>query len=96
MKKFYFVIFLIIVYVYFRSDQISDVEEVCSIFHEGTTVEDFDGIEDTYSVKQIRSFNKNKIEKQTITFCAVLTVCDCSCNLEILNNKVVKAEVVWY
>lgn len=81
-------------YVYFINKQISDIEEVCSLFPEGAVVGDLKEIENNYSVKLMGPFAvEDKPETQQALFCAVLTMCDTSCRVEFQNNKVIKAEV---
>jgi hypothetical protein len=81
-------------YVYSINDQISDVEEVCSLFPEGAVVGDLKAIENSYSVKLMGPFGvKDKPGTQQAIYCAVLTMCDTSCSVEFQNNRVIKAEV---
>lgn len=81
-------------YVYFINNQISDIEELCSLFPEGTVVGDLKEIENNYSVKLMGPFAvEDKPETQQALFCAVLTMCDTSCRVEFKNDKVIKAEV---
>ncbi len=80
-------------YVYSINDQISDIEEVCSLFPEGAFVGDLKEIENKYSVKLMGPFDvKDKPATQQAIFCAVLTMCDTSCWVEYQNNRVIKAE----
>ena len=81
-------------YIYSINDQISDIEEVCSLFPEGTVVEDLKEIEINYSVKLMGPIDvKDKPGTQQAIFCAVLTMCDTSCRVEIKNDRVIKAGV---
>ncbi len=81
-------------YVYSINDQISDIDEVCSLFPEGMAVGDLKEIENNYSVKLMGPFDvKDKPGTQQAIFCAVLTMCDTSCSVEFQNNRVIKAGV---
>jgi hypothetical protein len=81
-------------YIYSMNEQISDINEVCSLFPEGADVGDLREIENSYSVKLMGPFDvKDKPGRHQALFCAVLTMCDTSCWVEYQNNRVIKAEV---
>ena len=81
-------------YIYFFNKQISDVEKVCSLFPEGAIVGNLKEIENNYSLQLMGPFAvQNKPKVQKAIFCASLTMCDRSCNVEFQNDRVIKAEV---
>lgn len=81
-------------YIYSINKQISDIEEVCSLFPTGTEVGDLKKIESKYSVKLMGPFAvEDKPQTQQALFCAVLTMCDTFCRVEFQNKKVIRAEV---
>ncbi len=88
------IVFGIGAYIYSINDQITDIEEVCSLFPEGAAVGDLKEIENKYSVKLMGPFDvKEKSGTQQAIYCAVLTMCDTSCRVEFQNETVIKAVV---
>lgn len=82
------------VYIYCLNGQISDIEEVCSLFPEGTAPGVWKDIEEQYSVKLMGPFEiSDKTGVERVIFCAHLTMCDTSCNIEYQDNKVIKSGV---
>lgn len=82
------------VYIYCFNGQISDIDEVCSLFPEGAAPGDWKAIEDRYSVKlmgPVEVSDNPGVER--VIFCAHLTMCDASCNIEYQDNKVTKSGV---
>lgn len=81
-------------YVYAVNDQITDIEEVCSLFPAGADIGDLKALENRYSVKLMGPFDvDNKPGAQQALFCAVLTMCDTSCWVEYQHNRVIRAQV---
>lgn len=80
-------------YVYLLSDQVSNVGKVCSIFLKEAPVGNLKQIAMNYSLDLRGPITvKNKPDTQMAIFCAPLTLCDSSCNIEFQNGQVVKAE----
>ena len=81
-------------YAYLFYKQISDVEEVCSLFPTGQVVGNLEEIENNYSLQLMGPFAVNdKPQTQQAIFCASITMCDTSCSIEFQNNRVTRAEV---
>lgn len=90
---FTFIIIAIGAYIYAISDQISDAEEICSLYPKGTVVSDFREIEKKTSLRLMRPYDAtDKERKQTVLFCATLTMCDTSCSFDVLDSRVIQAK----
>ena len=82
------------IYIFCLNDQNSDIDEVYSLFPEGAAPGDWKGIEDRYSVKPMGPVEvPDKPGVEQVIFCAYLTMCDTSCNIEYQDKKVTKSGV---
>ena len=82
------------IYISCLYGQVSDVDELCSLFPEGATSANWKGVEDRYSVKLMGPIEvPDKPGVERVIFCAYLTMCDTSCNIEYRDNKVTKSGV---
>ena len=82
------------IYISCLNGRISDINEVCSLFPEGAAPGDWKGIENRYSVKLMGPVEvPDKPGVERVIFCAHLTMCDTSCNIEYQDNNVTKSGV---
>ncbi len=76
-------------YVYSINKQISDVNEVCSLFPKGAKIGDLKEVEKRYSVRLRGPYEaKERPNSQFAIFCAHLTMCDAACMVEFKNGIV--------
>jgi len=80
-------------YIWSIQVQTRDVAEFCSTYPEGSRAEDFFTVAERYSGNLMGEHKfTDKDRPQQFVYCAPLTMCDVSCNVEIENGVVTKSE----
>jgi len=85
------------IYMYFYSQQIAHVEEICRTNKAGNKRPAYETFEKNYSVK-LRGpfkFDRNSDQKQIIV-CAHLTMCDTGCNIIFTENEIIESTLLGY
>ena len=63
---------------------------LCDRYSVGTRIEDVEILDGTFFLSPMGSFDPNNPAAQEVIFCAMMTMCDVSCSLEI-EDQVVKS-----
>lgn len=80
------------IYAFFTFAQGRAVANLCDNYPTGSRIENIEELEGTFLLTRMGPLpDPEKPGVETVIFCASLTMCDTSCNLEIENGRVTEA-----